>query len=43
MGQAKVDYVKAKVKYVTLSLCLTKYHGTKTYWGVKVQVHAFLT
>jgi hypothetical protein len=25
------------------SLCLTKYHAMKTYWGVEVQYHAFLT
>jgi hypothetical protein len=28
---------------VKLSLCLTKYHAMKTYWGVEVQLHAFLT
>jgi hypothetical protein len=31
---------KGKVK---LSLCLTKHHAMKTYWGVEVQLHAFLT
>jgi len=28
---------------VNFSLCLTKYHAIKTYGGVEVQVHAFLT
>jgi hypothetical protein len=28
---------------VKLSLCLTKFHTTKTYWVVEVQLHAFLT
>jgi hypothetical protein len=32
--------VKVKVKK---SLCLTKLHTMKTYWGVEVQLHAFLT
>jgi hypothetical protein len=32
--------VKAKVK---LSLCLNKHHAMKTYWGVEVKLHAFLT
>jgi hypothetical protein len=31
---------KGKVK---LSLCLTKYHDMKKYWGVEVIIHAFLT
>jgi len=26
-----------------LALCLTKYYTMKTYWGVEVQPHAFLT
>jgi hypothetical protein len=26
-----------------LPLCLTKYHATKTNWGVHVQLHAFLS
>jgi hypothetical protein len=26
-----------------LSLCLTKHHAMKTYWGVEVYLHAFLT
>jgi hypothetical protein len=30
---------KVKVK---LSLCLTKHHVMKTYWGVEVYLHAFL-
>jgi hypothetical protein len=25
------------------TLCLTKHHGMKVYWGVEVQLHAFLT
>jgi hypothetical protein len=25
---------------VKLSLCLTKYHAMKTYWGLEVEVHA---
>jgi hypothetical protein len=29
----QTKYVKAKVK---LSLCLTKHHTMKTYWGVEV-------
>jgi hypothetical protein len=32
--------IKVKVK---LALCLTKYYTMKTYWGVEVQPHAFLT
>jgi hypothetical protein len=31
---------KVKVK---LSLCLTKHHSMKTYGGVEVELHAFLT
>jgi hypothetical protein len=27
---------------VKLSLCLTKHHAVKTYWGVQVLLHAFL-
>jgi hypothetical protein len=37
--------VKIKVK-VKLSLCFfsfTKHHAMKAYWGVKVQLHIFLT
>jgi hypothetical protein len=34
--------LKVKVK-VKLSLYLTKQHAMKTYWGVEVQLHAFLT
>jgi hypothetical protein len=34
--------VKVKVK-VKLSLCLTKHHAMKMYWGVEVQLHGFLT
>jgi len=29
----RYPYVKVKVKF---SLCLTKHHPTKTYWGVEV-------
>jgi hypothetical protein len=32
----------SKVK-VKLSLCLTKHHAMKTYWGVEVDLHVFLT
>jgi len=32
--------VKAEVES---SLCLTKYHAVKTYWGVEVYRHSFLT
>jgi len=28
---------------VKLSLSLNKHHAMKTYWGVEVQIHAFLT
>jgi hypothetical protein len=31
------------VKEVKLSLCLTKHYAMKTYGGVGVQIHAFLT
>jgi hypothetical protein len=31
------------VKKVKLSLCLTKHHAMKTYWGVEEELHAFLT
>jgi hypothetical protein len=31
--------MKVKVK----SLCLAKHHTMKTYWGVEVWMHAFLT
>jgi hypothetical protein len=34
------EEVKVKVK---LSLCLTKYHPIKAYWGVEVYCQAFLT
>jgi hypothetical protein len=34
------ECVKIKVK---LSLCLTKHHAMKTYWGMEVWLHAFLT
>jgi hypothetical protein len=34
--------VQVKVK-VKLSLCLTMHHEMKTYWGVEVYLHAFLT
>jgi len=34
--------LKAKVK-VKLSLCLTKHHAMKAYWGSSVCLHAFLT
>jgi len=30
------------LKKVKLSLCLTKCHAMKTYWGEEVQLHAFL-
>jgi hypothetical protein len=30
--------VKVKVK---LSLCLTKHHAMKAYWGVEVYLHSF--
>jgi hypothetical protein len=40
-GKIKVK-VKVKVK-VKLSLSLTKCHAMKTYWGVEVELHAFLT
>jgi hypothetical protein len=30
----------AKVK-VKLSLCLTKHHAMKAYWGVEVKLHEF--
>jgi hypothetical protein len=42
----KVQYFKGsfgKGKKVKLSLCLTKYHTIKTYCGVEVYLHAFLT
>jgi hypothetical protein len=38
----KSKTIAGKVK-VQLSLCLTKYHAMKTYWGVEVYHHAFLT
>jgi len=28
---------------IKLSLCLTKNHAIKKYWGVEVQLHAFLS
>jgi len=28
---------------VLLSLCLTRHHAMKTYWGVEVKLNAFLT
>jgi len=33
----------AKGKMVKLSLCLTKHHVIKTYWGMDVQLHTFST
>jgi hypothetical protein len=35
VGKAVVAYFKVKVK-VKLSLCLTKHHAMKEYWGVEV-------
>jgi hypothetical protein len=32
-----------KVKKEKKSLRLTKHHAMKTYWGVDVQLHVFLT
>jgi hypothetical protein len=34
----EIKTVSGKVK---LSLCLTKHHAMKTYWGVEVKIHAF--
>jgi hypothetical protein len=34
------ETVNVKVK---LSPCLAKYHAMKTYWGMEVYLHAFLT
>jgi len=31
------------LRQIKLSLCLTKHHAMKTYWGVEIQLHAFLT
>jgi hypothetical protein len=28
---------------VKMSLCLTKHHAMKTYWGLEVYLHALLT
>jgi hypothetical protein len=36
-----LDYKNnSEVIKVKLSLCLTKHHAMKTYWGVEVQLHA---
>jgi hypothetical protein len=41
LSRLKLHYtVQVKVK---LSLCLTKCHSMKTYGGMEVQLHAFLT
>jgi hypothetical protein len=34
--------VKGKKVKLKLSLCLTKHHAMKMYWGVEVWLHAFL-
>jgi hypothetical protein len=39
-GKNHLGEYKVKVK---LSLCLTKHHAMKTYWGSGGVVHAFLT
>jgi hypothetical protein len=41
MEETRMEEGKDEGK-VKLSLCLTKYHAMKTYWGVEVQLHAFL-
>jgi hypothetical protein len=41
-GRAEILSVRLDVK-VKLSLCLTKHHAMKTYWGVEVYLHTFLT
>jgi hypothetical protein len=33
---------KALQVKIKMSLCLTKHHAMKTYWGVEVQLHEFL-
>jgi hypothetical protein len=38
--QIREDKSKVKAK---LYLCLTKHHAMKTYWGMEVQRHRFLT
>jgi len=38
MSQSEHFKVKAK-----LSLCLSKHQAMKTYWGVEVELQAFLT
>jgi len=35
--------VSVTVTLVKLSLCVTKHHAMKIYFGVQVQLHAFLT
>jgi hypothetical protein len=38
----RCDHIMGDLK-VKLSLCLTKHHAMKTYWGVEAYLHAFLT
>jgi len=40
---ARVIFDPSKIFGIQLSLCLTKRHYMKTYWGVEIQFHAFLT
>jgi len=39
------NFINVRIKYLIvsykLSLCLTKYHTMKAYWGLEVQLHAF--
>jgi hypothetical protein len=37
------NFIYTHVVKVKLSLCLTKHHAMKTYWGVEVQLHAFFS
>jgi hypothetical protein len=39
-NERMIRNVKVNVK---LSLCLTKHYAMKTYWGIEVQHHTFLT
>jgi hypothetical protein len=36
-----IKLIKIKGRKIKLSLCLTKHHAMKAYWGVEVYLHTF--
>jgi len=46
MNQNQIHYnevLMMEMRRVELFLCLTKHHAMKTYGGVELQIHAFIT